>query len=103
MSNYRILFMGTPEFAVASLNALVDAGFNIAAVVTAPDRPAGRGRQLRMSAVKERALELGLPILQPEKLRDPAFISELDRIDASLYVVVAFRMLPEVVWKMPRL
>jgi methionyl-tRNA formyltransferase len=103
MSKTRILFMGTPDFAVASLNALVEAGFEIVAVVTAPDRPAGRGRQLRMSAVKERALELGLAILQPERLRDPSFQSELDRLKADLYVVVAFRMLPETIWSKPKL
>lgn len=102
-NNERIVFMGTPEFAVATLNALVADGQEIAAVVTAPDRPAGRGRQVRASAVKERALELGLPILQPEKLKAPEFLAELDRIDAALFVVVAFRMLPEVVWSKPRL
>lgn len=99
--NDRILFMGTPAFAVASLNALVEAGLDVVAVVTAPDRPAGRGRQLRMSAVKERALELGLPVLQPTNLKDPGFLASLDRLDASLYIVVAFRMLPEVVWRKP--
>jgi methionyl-tRNA formyltransferase len=99
----RIVFMGTPAFAVASLDALVNAGLKVAAVVTAPDRPAGRGLQLRTSAVKDRAVELGIPVLQPEKLRDPAFLEALDRIDADLYVVVAFRMLPEAVWSRPRL
>lgn len=99
--NDRILFMGTPAFAVASLNALVEAGLEVVAVVTAPDRPAGRGRQLRMSAVKERAMELGLPVLQPTNLKDPAFHAELDHLDASLYIVVAFRMLPEAVWRRP--
>ncbi|MBL7940914.1 MAG: methionyl-tRNA formyltransferase [Flavobacteriales bacterium] len=103
MSNQRILFMGTPEFAVATLDALVADGLDVCAVVTAPDRPAGRGRQLRASAVKERALELGLTVLQPERLKDPAFIAQLDALDASLYVVVAFRMLPEVVWARPKL
>ena len=103
MSKGRIVFMGTPEFAVASLNALVDAGFDVAAVVTAPDKPAGRGRQLRASAVKQRAAELQLPVLQPERLRDPAFHAELDRLGAALYVVVAFRMLPEAVWSKPSL
>ncbi|MBX2972126.1 MAG: methionyl-tRNA formyltransferase [Flavobacteriales bacterium] len=101
--NGRIIFMGTPDFAVATLNALIADGQDVCAVVTAPDRPAGRGRQLRASAVKERALELGLPVLQPEKLKDPTFIAELDRLDAALYVVVAFRMLPEVVWAKPRI
>ena len=101
VNDQGILFMGTPEFAVATLDALVSAGLDVRAVVTAPDRPAGRGRQLRASAVKQRALELGLPVLQPEKLKDPTFLQELDRINASLYVVVAFRMLPEVVWARP--
>jgi len=99
----RIVFMGTPAFAVASLDALVHAGIAVAAVVTAPDRPAGRGLQLRTSAVKDRAVELGIPVLQPEKLRDPAFLEALDRLNADLYVVVAFRMLPEAVWARPRL
>lgn len=102
MSKQRIVFMGTPAFAVASLDALFNAGMEVAAVVTAPDKPAGRGRQPRMSAVKEFALRHGLPVLQPEKLRDPAFLSALDALGAPLFVVVAFRMLPEVVWKMPR-
>ncbi len=101
MSTPRVIFMGTPGFAVGTLDALVAAGIEVAAVVTAPDKPAGRGRQLRMSAVKERALELGLPVLQPERLRDPLFLAELDLIAATLYVVVAFRMLPEVVWTKP--
>ncbi|MBL0127593.1 MAG: methionyl-tRNA formyltransferase [Flavobacteriales bacterium] len=94
--------MGTPEFAVAGLDALIEAGVNVAAVVTAPDRPAGRGRQLRESAVKQRAMELGSSVLQPERLRDPDFLEELDRLNADLFVVVAFRMLPEVVWSKPR-
>lgn len=101
--NRRIIFMGTPEFAVATLDALVKAGMEVVAVVTAPDKPAGRGQQLRSSAVKLRALELGLPVLQPEKLKDPNFLGTLDRFDASLYIVVAFRMLPAVVWQRPRL
>ena len=99
----RIVFMGTPGFAVASLDALHAAGIPIAAVVTAPDRPAGRGRKRRLSDVKERALELGLPVLQPERLRDPGFLAELTRLGADLFVVVAFRMLPEMVWNMPPL
>lgn len=99
--NKRIIFMGTPAFAVASLNALIGAKLDVVAVVTAPDRPAGRGRQLRMSAVKERALELKLPVLQPENLKDPEFHKQLDALHASLYVVVAFRMLPEAVWNRP--
>lgn len=99
----RIIFMGTPEFAVGTLNALHQAGYDVAAVVTAPDKPAGRGQQLRASAVKQRALELGIPVLQPERLRAPEFIAELDAIHADLYVVVAFRMLPELVWNKPPL
>lgn len=95
----RIVFMGTPEFAVASLAALLQAGIAVAGVVTAPDKPAGRGRQLRMSAVKEFALAHGLPVLQPVKLRDPGFLAALDALGASLFVVVAFRMLPAEVWK----
>ena len=102
MSGMRIVFMGTPDFAVASLNALHEAGFDIAAVVTAPDRPAGRGRTVRTSPVKERAQMLGVPVLQPEKLKDPAFVAALRDLAAELFVVVAFRMLPEVVWSMPR-
>ena len=93
--------MGTPEFAVASLDALVQAGFHIAGVVTAPDKPAGRGMQLQQSAVKKYALEKGLQVLQPEKLKNPQFIEDLRALDADLQVVVAFRMLPEVVWNMP--
>lgn len=103
MKGHRIVFMGTPPFAVASLNALLDARMDVAAVVTAPDRPAGRGQRPRMSAVKERALALGLPVLQPEKLKDPGFHAQLDACGASLYVVVAFRMLPEAVWARPPL
>lgn len=94
--------MGTPDFAVASLSALVDAGFDIAGVVTAADKPAGRGQKLQESAVKKYALENGLKVLQPLKLKDPEFIAELQQIKADLQVVVAFRMLPEVVWTMPR-
>ncbi len=95
--------MGTPEFAVATLEALIDAGHDIAAVVTMPDKPAGRGRQLKPSAVKVYAQNKGLKILQPEKLKDEAFVSELRSLNADIQVVVAFRMLPEVVWAMPRL
>ncbi len=95
--------MGTPEFAVASLDALVNAGCNIVAVVTAPDKPAGRGMKLTQSAVKTYAVEKGLNVLQPEKLKNPAFIEELQALKADLQVVVAFRMLPEVVWNMPPL
>lgn len=95
--------MGTPEFAVASLNALYETGADIAAVVTAPDRPSGRGRKITCSPVKEYALKHRLTLLQPEKLRDPEFISALRDINADLFVVVAFRMLPEEVWSMPPL
>ncbi len=99
----RIVYMGTPDFAVATLEALIDAGHDIAAVVTMPDKPAGRGRQLKPSAVKVYAQSKGLKILQPEKLKDEAFVSELRELNADIQVVVAFRMLPEVVWSMPRL
>ena len=97
----RIVFMGTPPFAVASLDALVKAGFTISAVVTAPDKPAGRGLQLQESAVKKYAVENNLPVLQPIKLKDPAFINALEALNANVFVVVAFRMLPEIVWNMP--
>lgn len=97
----RIVFMGTPEFAVASLDALVKAGCNIVGVVTAPDKPAGRGMQLTQSAVKQYAVEHNLNVLQPVKLKDPDFIAELASLQADLQVVVAFRMLPEIVWNMP--
>ncbi|RYY66024.1 MAG: methionyl-tRNA formyltransferase [Chitinophagaceae bacterium] len=93
--------MGTPEFAVASLNALVEAGCNVVGVITAPDKPAGRGMQLQGSAVKKYAQEKGLHLLQPEKLKNPDFIAELRALRADLQVVVAFRMLPEIVWNMP--
>lgn len=97
----KILFMGTPEFAVASLKALLEAGFDIVGVVTAPDKPAGRGQKIHESAVKKYALEKGLKILQPFKLKDPAFLEELSSLKADLQIVVAFRMLPELVWNMP--
>lgn len=97
----RIVFMGTPDFAVASLKALLDAGENVVAVITAPDKPAGRGQKLNKSVVKVFAESNGLPVLQPEKLRDPQFIEELKSYNADLQVVVAFRMLPEMVWNMP--
>lgn len=93
--------MGTPDFAVASLQRLLGAGCQVVAVVTAPDRPAGRGLQLAASPVKKAAEAANLPVLQPEKLRDPAFLAELAQYEADLFVVVAFRMLPEVVWAMP--
>lgn len=97
----KIVFMGTPEFAVASLNALKQAGLEIVGVVTAADKPAGRGQKLSESAVKKYAQENSLPILQPIKLKDPEFLAELRALNADLFVVVAFRMLPEVVWQMP--
>lgn len=97
----RIVFMGTPEFAVASLDAIVRAGYNVVGVVTAPDKPAGRGMQLTESAVKKYAVAKGLFLLQPEKLRDPAFLESLRALNADLQIVVAFRMLPEMVWNMP--
>jgi methionyl-tRNA formyltransferase len=93
--------MGTPEFAVASLDALVRAGCNIIAVITAPDKPGGRGMQLQQSAVKKYAVEQDIPVLQPEKLKNPEFIEELRAFKADLQIVVAFRMLPELVWNMP--
>ncbi|MCO5236783.1 MAG: methionyl-tRNA formyltransferase [Chitinophagaceae bacterium] len=99
--NLRIVFMGTPEFAVASLDALISNGYRVVGVVTAPDKPAGRGMKLSASAVKKYALEKGLKILQPVKLKDPSFLNELESLHADLQIVVAFRMLPEVVWNMP--
>ncbi len=99
----RIIFMGTPDFAVASLKALVEGGYNVAGVITAPDKPAGRGKKLTCSAVKRYAVEKGLEILQPEKLKDAAFLGKLRSLQADLQVVVAFRMLPEAVWAMPPL
>lgn len=103
MLHPRIIFMGTPEFAVPSLDKLLEAGYNIVAVVTAPDKPAGRGMQLTESAVKKYALAKGLKILQPEKLKAPEFLEELKGFRVDLQIVVAFRMLPEVVWNMPPL
>lgn len=97
----KIVFMGTPDFAVASLDALVQANFEIVAVVTAPDKPAGRGQKLNESAVKKYAVENGIPVLQPEKLKNAEFLEELKSYQADLQVVVAFRMLPEIVWNMP--
>ena len=99
----RIVFMGTPEFAVASLKKLVDGGYNIVGVITAPDKPAGRGKKIQQSPVKEYAVANNLNVLQPEKLKNPEFLKELELLKADLQVVVAFRMLPEVVWKMPPL
>ena len=99
----RIVFMGTPEFASTSLRRLVDEGYNMVAVVTTPDKPAGRGQKMHLSDVKLTALDLGLPLLQPEKLRDEEFLAALRALQPDLGIVIAFRMLPEVVWAMPRL
>lgn len=97
----KIVFLGTPEFSVASLDAIIKAGFDVVAVVTAPDKPAGRGMKLQSSAVKKYAEEHDIPVLQPVKLKDPAFINELKSYQADIQVVIAFRMLPEAVWNMP--
>ncbi|MFR9602990.1 MAG: methionyl-tRNA formyltransferase [Rikenellaceae bacterium] len=99
----RIVFMGTPEFSVPSLRRLVDEGYNVVGVVTTPDRAAGRGQKIYECDVKREAMRLNLPILQPEKLRDEEFLAELRSWDADLGIIIAFRMLPEVVWSMPRL
>ncbi len=101
MKDLRIAFMGTPEFAVASLEALILGGYTVAVVVTAPDRPAGRGRKLRASAVKTFALEHDIPVLQPTNLKDPEFTRALESYKVNLQVVVAFRMLPRSVWSLP--
>ena len=101
--NLRIIFMGTPDFAVASLDKLVSANCNVIAVVTAPDKPAGRGMLLQQSAVKKYAIENNIPVLQPEKLKNVDFLNELKQLNANLHIVVAFRMLPELVWNMPPL
>lgn len=101
VTKLKFVFMGTPAFAVESLRVLWEAGLQVVAVVTAPDRPSGRGLTLKPSAVKEYAVEQGLPLLQPEKLKAPAFLEQLRSLEADLQIVVAFRMLPEVVWSMP--
>lgn len=103
MKELRIVFMGTPEFAVESLKALTDHNYNIVGVVTVPDKPAGRGQKLAESPVKQFAVQQGIMVLQPTKLRDPEFISQLQLLKADLQVIVAFRMLPEVIWNMPPL
>lgn len=103
LTDLRIVFMGTPDFAVASLQFLVDAGCQVLAVVTAPDKPAGRGMLMHQSAVKKYALEKNIPVLQPVKLKDEEFIEDLIDLAADVYVVVAFRMLPEIVWNMPKM
>ena len=97
----KIIYFGTPEFAASQLEAILAAGYEVPVVVTTPDRPAGRGKQMHSSEVKECALRHGLPVLQPEKLKDEAFVEQLRSYNADLFVVVAFRMLPEVIWSMP--
>lgn len=97
----RIVFMGTPEFAVTALQKLIEHNYNVVGVITAPDQAAGRGKKIRMSAVKEYALSQNLKLLQPVNLKDPVFIEELRKLNADIQIVVAFRMLPEVVWNMP--
>lgn len=99
----RIVFMGTPDFAVASLSALLENGYQVVGVVTAPDKPAGRGQKMHQSAVKNFAVTHQLPVLQPEKLKDESFLAELASLKADLQIIVAFRMLPETVWRMPPL
>ena len=99
----KIVFLGTPDFAVYSLDRIVSGGYNVAAVVTMPDKPAGRGKKIMQSPVKLYAVEHGLPVLQPEKLKDKEFVEQLRAINADLFIVIAFRMLPEIVWQMPRL
>ena len=99
----RIIYMGTPEFAVESLRALVEGGYNVVAVVTMPDKPAGRGHKLQSSPVKQYAQSMGIPVLQPTNLKDDSFIDTLKSYQADLQIVVAFRMLPQVVWSMPPL
>jgi methionyl-tRNA formyltransferase len=103
LSDLRVVFFGTPDFAVASLRAMADAGVQVLAVVTAPDKPSGRGLQLKGTPVKEFAVSQHIPVLQPPKLKAPEFIAELQALNADLHVVVAFRMLPEAVWSMPPL
>ena len=99
----RLIFMGTPDFAVASLKAIHESGHHVVGVITAPDRAAGRGLKIRTSAVKQYALDNGLKILQPTNLKSEEFLSELKALNADLQIVVAFRMLPEIVWNMPPL
>ena len=100
--DFRIVFLGTPDFATHILRRIVDEGYNVVATVTMPDKPAGRGHKLQPSSVKAYAIEQGLPVLQPERLKDETFLSELRALDADLFIVVAFRMLPKEVWGMPR-
>ncbi len=99
----RIVFFGTPEFAVASLDKLIGNGYNVVAAVTMPDKPAGRGHKMYQSPVKEYALAHNIPLMQPEKLKNEEFLSQLQSFNAHLFIVIAFRMLPEAVWQMPPL
>ncbi len=99
----RIVYMGTPDFAVAPLRALVEGGYNVVAVVTTPDKPSGRGLKVNESAVKRYAVEVGLPLLQPVKLRDEEFVEAFRALDADLGIVIAFRMLPEIIWSAPKM
>ncbi|MCF8321591.1 MAG: methionyl-tRNA formyltransferase, partial [Flavobacterium sp.] len=103
MEKLRIVFMGTPEFAVGILDTIIKNNFTVVGVITAADKPAGRGQKIKYSAVKEYALNNNLTLLQPANLKDEDFLSELKALNANLQIVVAFRMLPEVVWKMPEL
>ncbi|PKV76370.1 methionyl-tRNA formyltransferase [Pontibacter ramchanderi] len=103
MPELRIVFMGTPDFAVPTLQALVENKYNVVAVITAPDKPAGRGQKVQQSPVKEYAVSQGIPVLQPTNLKSEAFLEELRSYQANLQIIVAFRMLPEVVWAMPEL
>jgi methionyl-tRNA formyltransferase len=103
MKNIRIIFMGTPEFAVATLGSMLMNGYNVISVVTAPDKPSGRGRKISKSAVKKFAESSSLPVMQPENLKDPEFIDSLKKLNADLFIVVAFRFLPKVVWEIPAL
>jgi methionyl-tRNA formyltransferase len=103
MNQLRIVFMGTPEFAVGILDTIIKNNYNVVGVITAADKPAGRGQKIKYSAVKEYALANNLPLLQPTNLKDEDFLAELKALNANLQIVVAFRMLPEVVWKMPKL
>lgn len=102
MEKLKIVYFGTPEFAASQLEAIIGAGYDVAAVVTMPDKPAGRGRKIQFSDVKKTALEHNLPLLQPERLKDPVFLEQLAAFQANLFIVVAFRMLPAAVWQMPK-
>lgn len=103
MKKTRIIYFGTPEFAASQLEAILAAGYDVAAVVTMPDKPAGRGQKIQYSEVKKTAMQHGLPLLQPKKLKDPEFLKALASFEANLFIVVAFRMLPSIVWQMPQL